>query len=66
MSDNQPKTIKNIDRYVESTAELIDLPLDPEYRPGVIANFEKIAEIAQLVLEFPLPTEIEAAPTFEP
>lgn len=63
-------TKKNLERYVESAAELIDLPLLPEHRPGAIANFEKIAEIARLVLEFPLEKElekeIEAAPKFEP
>lgn len=57
---------KNLEKYVDNAAEIIDLPLLPEHRPGVVANFEKIAEIAQLVLEFPLEKEIEAAPKFEP
>jgi len=57
---------KNLEKYVKTTAELINLPLLPEHRPGVVANFKKLSEIAELVLEFPLEKEIEAAPKFEP
>ena len=57
---------KNLETYVETTAELINLPLLPEHRPGVVANFEKLSEIARLVLEFPLEKETEPAPKFEP
>jgi hypothetical protein len=52
--------------YVDRMAELIDLPIDPESRPGVVDNITRIAAIAQLVNEFPLPDNIEAAPVFEP
>jgi hypothetical protein len=56
----------NVEEYVDRTAELINLPLDPEYRPGVVVNFGRIAAIARLVTEFPLPPEVEVAPVFEP
>ena len=56
----------NVEEYVARTAELINLPLDPEHRPGVVVNFERIAAIARLVTEFPLPPEVEVAPVFEP
>ncbi len=59
-------TNDKIAEYVDLMAKLIDLPLDPEHRPGVIANMTRIAEIAQLVNEFPLPDEIEAATVFQP
>jgi hypothetical protein len=52
--------------FVDQMAAIVDLPLQPEHRPGVIANFERIHTIAQLVMEFPLPEEIEVAPVFEP
>ena len=58
--------MKNIEKYVELTAELINLPLHPEHLPGVVENMERIAAIAKLVIDFPLPPEIEAAPTFDP
>ncbi len=52
--------------YVEQMALLLDLQLPDEYVDGVVANFDRIRVIAQLVNEFPLPEEIEAAPVFEP
>ncbi|MEH2044886.1 DUF4089 domain-containing protein [Nostoc sp.] len=45
---------------------LLDLQLKDEYRDGVVANFERIRAIANLVNSFPLPEEIEVAPVFEP
>lgn len=61
-----PEESLNIAQYVEQTAQLIDLPLAPEYQLNVVENFAKIAAIATLVLEFPLPEDIELAPVFEP
>jgi Asp-tRNA(Asn)/Glu-tRNA(Gln) amidotransferase C subunit len=52
--------------YVEQMALLVDLDLREEYKDGVIANFERIQNIAKVVNEFDLPAEIEAAPIFEP
>lgn len=58
--------MNSIPDYVDITAKLINLPIDPEYRPGVIANLEMIAEIASLVTEFSLEAEVEPAPIFHP
>ncbi|MCU0536356.1 MAG: DUF4089 domain-containing protein [Hydrococcus sp. Prado102] len=52
--------------YVKQAAQLLDLPIAPEYLPGVVDNLTKMAAIAALVTEFNLPQEIEAAPIFEP
>ncbi|MGV2831256.1 DUF4089 domain-containing protein [Myxosarcina sp. GI1(2024)] len=52
--------------YVKQTAELMGLELNPEYLPGVIANFDRLTEIAALVMEFDLSKDLEPAPTFEP
>ncbi len=52
--------------YVEQTAQLLDLPLAVEHLPGVVENFGRIAAIATLVMEFPLPDMIEPAPVFQP
>jgi len=59
---------KNIDaaEYVTQMALMIDLPIDHEYHQGVVENFQRISFIAQLVNEFPLPENVEAAPVFEP
>jgi hypothetical protein len=56
----------SIAEFVDLMAALVQLPIPPEYRESVIANFERIAAIAQLVNEFPIPEEIEAAPVFKP
>ncbi len=55
-----------INEYVERMALLLDLQLNLEHRLGVVENFARIEAIAQLVNEFPLPDNIEAAPIFEP
>ncbi len=56
----------DVGEYVDLMALLVDLQLRDEYRDGVVANFHRIKAIAQIVNEFPLPEEVEAAPIFEP
>lgn len=58
--------MNNASEFVEIMAEVVGLPIPAEYRESVIANVERIHTVAQLVLEFPLPEETEAAPVFEP
>jgi hypothetical protein len=57
---------QNLEALVKQLALLIDLPLDRDLQPGVVEQFRQIAAIAQLVMEFPLPEEIEPASVFEP
>lgn len=52
--------------YVEAAAQLVGLSLDPAYLPGVILNVERIAQMAGLVMDFPLPDDTEPAPVFTP
>ncbi|MCU0567823.1 MAG: DUF4089 domain-containing protein [Oculatellaceae cyanobacterium Prado106] len=56
----------NTAELVDQLAQLLDIPIAPDHRPGVVANFERTMAIAQQVLEFPLPDEIEVAPVFQP
>jgi hypothetical protein len=56
----------DVGEYVEQMSLLLDLEIKDEYRDGVVANFERIKAIAQLVNSFPLPEEIQSAPIFEP
>lgn len=58
--------MNNASEFVEIMSEGVGLPIPAEYRESVIANMERIHTVAQLVLEFPLSEEIEAAPVFEP
>ena len=52
--------------YVQQTLQLLGLSVGLEQLPNVVENFDRIHRIAQPVLDFPLPDELEAAPTFEP
>ena len=70
MSDMSDKLVshKSVDFgvLVDQMAIVLNLPIAPDHRPGVIANLERTATIAQLVMDFPLPDQVEAAPTFQP
>jgi hypothetical protein len=55
-----------VGEYIHQMSLLLDLSINEEYKDGVIANFEKIKDIAEVVNNFPLPESIEIAPTFEP
>lgn len=56
----------NVSEYVKQMSLLLDLQLRDEYRDEIVANFERIKAIAQVVNSFPLSEEVEAAPVFEP
>lgn len=56
----------NFKEYIQKTSIIIDLPIDPEFMPGVVDNLTRIAEIATLFTEFELPDTIEPAPIFKP
>jgi hypothetical protein len=68
MSENIADSVKQDDlvAYVDQAARIIGLEIPAEYHAGVVQNFERIAAIAQPVMEFPLPEDIEIAPIFEP
>jgi hypothetical protein len=53
-------------QYMKQAAALVEISLHPDYQPGIVANLERLKRIASLVLEFPLPDDIEAAPQFHP
>lgn len=52
--------------YVDVAAQLIGLSIDPAHRPGVVLNFGRIAEMAALVMVFPLGDESEPAAVYRP
>jgi hypothetical protein len=56
----------DVGEYVKQMGLLLDLEMRDEYCDGVVANFERIKAIANLVNSFPLPEDIEVAPVFEP
>ena len=52
--------------FVTAASEFIGLEIAPAHRPGVIANMQRIASLARLVMEFPLSDDNEPAPVFRP
>jgi hypothetical protein len=55
-----------VGEYVDLMALLMDLRLKDEFLAGVVANFERIWAIAQVVNEFSLPEDVEVGTVFEP
>ncbi|MEH2154873.1 DUF4089 domain-containing protein [Nostoc sp.] len=56
----------DVGEYVDLMGLLLDLEIRDEYRDGVVANFERIRAIANLVNSFPLAEDVEVAPVFQP
>jgi hypothetical protein len=59
-------TPESVGAYVDETAKLVGLPIAPEHRPGVMRFTEGLLASAALVMEFPLPEDVESAPVFRP
>ena len=52
--------------YVDEMAKRVGLPIAPEHRPGVIQFTGVLLASAALVMEVPLPDDVEPAPVFRP
>lgn len=51
-------------RMADALSPVIGIAIAPEWRPAVIANLKATAAAAKLVLDFPLPDDLEPAPVF--
>lgn len=54
------------DRWIEVTAPVLGLSVASAWRPGVAANLTRMAELAELVLAFPLADDADQAPVYRP
>lgn len=52
--------------FVDAAATLAGLPVDPAFRPGVVANMALAMKMAALVMGRPLPVALEPAPVYLP
>ncbi|NEQ33913.1 MAG: DUF4089 domain-containing protein [Leptolyngbya sp. SIO4C5] len=52
--------------YVTLMAQVLNLPIPEDIKASVTENFQQIQAIAQPVIQFPLPDDLEAAPIFKP
>lgn len=50
--------------FVDAAAAAIAMPMPPELRPSVVENLQGVLALAQLVLSFPLPQDVESAQMF--
>jgi len=53
-------------KYVESVSAAIGLSIPEQYKEGTVANFERSAALAKILMDFPLPIDVLPAPTYEP
>lgn len=56
----------DVGAYVDAMAQVVGVPIDPQYRDSVIANFERTAQVAALALSEELPDDLINAPVFRP
>jgi len=53
-----------LDDLIDSAARVLDLPIDPDWRPAVKTNLAVTLRLGQEVAAFKLPDEAEPAPVF--
>lgn len=56
----------DVEAYVDVALAALGLTVAPEWKPAIVANFRRSAEIAQAFLDFPLADDEEPAPVFTP
>ena len=54
----------DIDAWLDANAALLGIPVAPEWRDAVRQHLRITRDLAQQVLEFPLPDEADPAPIF--
>jgi hypothetical protein len=53
-----------LDAWLDANAALLDITVAPEWRDAVRLHLRITREMAQRVMEFPLPDETDPAPVF--
>lgn len=52
------------DAWLDANTALLDLVVEPEWRESVRLHLRITRDLAQRVMEFPLPDDIDPAPVF--
>lgn len=58
--------LAGLDAYLDAVSGLLDLPIDPAHRPGVVANLERLFDQARRFAEPELPDALEPAEFWRP
>jgi Protein of unknown function (DUF4089) len=61
---SKPAGGDSLDRFIEATAQMLALPVESAWKPGVRFNLEVTLSAARLFTDFPLPDDAEPAPVF--
>jgi hypothetical protein len=59
-------THEEIEAYLEAASRFLELPIRAEHQADALAAFAVLAAHGQLLKEFSLPEEVEAAPRYQP
>jgi hypothetical protein len=55
---------QDLDRLLDTSAAALGIAIEPEWKPGIVANLAAVLNAATVQAEFELPDEAEPAPTF--
>lgn len=55
----------DLDVFIDASAEVLGLPLDPSWKPALRENLSVILGHAARVMDFPLPDDAEPARVFK-
>jgi hypothetical protein len=64
MSESGFMATDPLDEFMEAAARVLQLPLEPDWKPTVKTNLDVTLKHAAAVAEFPLPDDAEPAPVF--
>ena len=56
----------DVERYADTAAQALNLPLAPEHRPGVLRYLQMVVQMAPRVMDFPLSPAHESGNVFRP
>ncbi len=59
------KKSDHLDSYIDSAAQMLGLPLEPEWKAAVRANLEVTLKLAAIVGGKELPDDAEPAPVYQ-
>ncbi|GEP11141.1 hypothetical protein MMMDOFMJ_4114 [Methylobacterium gnaphalii] len=65
MAARDTKPAFDPDAYLSAGLGILDLAIDPDWAPAIVANLKVLHAAAELVASFLLADEAEAAPVFE-
>ncbi|UDL95981.1 DUF4089 domain-containing protein [Lichenihabitans sp. PAMC28606] len=61
-----PQQTPEPDTLIDAMAALLDIEIEPEYRPGIVTNLGIAIRFAALLRDAPLDDRDEPAPVFRP